>query len=303
MKRSLTLLLLTFYAVSASALSFDENKDRVAIRAMTGCYDVTFQSKETFAYSKDYQYYPAYSSGALEWIFVEEETDRKIVLQHLLITPVGIIKHWRQDWELGASEVFSFQGNNTWKRERVSGADVNEQWTQRVFQVDDSPRYECSAPWIHWGEKTYWECEAPTPLPRREFSVRSDYNILKRHNRHEIHAGKWIHDQDNIKINKTASTETKLAMEKTINSYYKTDDQKCESAVTWWNDHSAFWKATRDAWDKLRSRRNDLSLKSSVNGKNLWMTLFELDEEATRDGWSYQRTITTVELTIRQFLN
>lgn len=302
MKHLLFLLSTALFVANAQAAGFDENRDRAAIKSMTGCYDVTFKSKETFAYTRDYNYYPAYGSGALEWIFVEEETDSKIVLQHLLITPAGIVKHWRQDWILEGEELLTFQGDNSWKKVALATNEVKEQWTQQVFQVDDSPRYECSAPWIHWGKNQYWECEAPTPLPRREFSVRSDYNILQRGNRHQVYGDKWIHDQDNIKIKRAAGVDEKLAMEKTINTYIKTADQKCDSAVEWWKDHAPYWKVVRTVWDEVRASRTEMNFRSSVNGMNLWMTLFMLDDEATTGSWDAARIKTSVRAAIDSFL-
>ena len=37
------------------------------------------------------------------------------------------------------------------------------------------------------------------PLPRREFSVRNDYDLLKGHNRITITPQGWIHEEDNLK--------------------------------------------------------------------------------------------------------
>ena len=44
------------------------------------------------------------------------------------------------------------------------------------------------------------ESEADAPLPRREYTKRNDYNVLKRINRHEIKDFGWVHEQDNLKI-------------------------------------------------------------------------------------------------------
>lgn len=303
MKFILSLILLMGIAMSTMAANqFDQAADRAAIKSMTGCYDVTFRSKETFAYSRDYSYYPAYASGALEWIFVDEESADKIVLQHLLITPEGIVKHWRQDWVFEPTELLTFQGDNQWRKVALDPAKVTEQWSQQVYQVDDSPRYECSAPWVHWGEQKYWECEAPTPLPRREFSVRSDYNILQRQNRHQVSGASWVHDQDNIKIKRELGVDRKIAMEKTINTYLKTTEQKCSSAAQWWSEHAGFWRVVRTVWDEVRAGGDELNFRSSVNGMNLWMTLFVLDDEATRNTWSSAEIKKQARQTIENFL-
>ena len=133
---------------------------------MTGCYEITFQSSETFAFNKDYEFSDRYASGALEWIFVDSENEDMVNLQHLLITPYGIIKHWRQKWDYEANNTLDYRGFSNWNHEVIDNFEGN--WVQRVYQVDDSPRYECSAPWIHTDKHSYWECEANAPLPRRE---------------------------------------------------------------------------------------------------------------------------------------
>ena len=49
--------------------------------------------------------------------------------------------------------------------------DVKKQWTQKVYQVDDSPRYSGSATWVHVDGKRYWQNKTGAPLPRREYSL------------------------------------------------------------------------------------------------------------------------------------
>ena len=106
--------------------------------------------------------------------------------------------------------------------------DVKGQWTQKVYQVDDSPRYEGSASWIHRDGKSYWENTTPAPLPRREFSKRSDYNVTMRGNRHEITSDGWVHDQDNKKIQKEDDSQFVLAHEKGYSTYTKVPDSNAK---------------------------------------------------------------------------
>jgi len=274
----------TILSVNAG-LTIDLNKDKESIKAMTGCYEIVFQSSETFAYDRDYEHYPRYRSGALEWIFVDEEDDKKINLQHLLVIhgTNHIVKHWRQQWEYEAKNVLDFGGFSNWTNKKV--ADANGSWVQRVYQVDDSPRYECSAPWIHTSKKSYWECDANAPLPRREFSVRDDYNILMRGNRHELTPYGHVHDQNNIKISKSAEgVETKLAMEKSYNTYKKVDNARCMPAIKWWKKHNGFWHDAQDVWEEVLYSRNEIKLDFNKYGSKLWMKLFELDEKLHSTG-------------------
>ena len=143
-------------------------------------------------------------TGGLEWVQLVEDEKNKISLQHLLVVgPPGgqmVIKHWRQDWLYQNTDLYIYDKNDKWSFVDMDKKDVKGQWTQKVFQVDDSPRYEGTSSWVHVDGKSYWENTTPSPLPRREFSKRSDYNVTLRGNRHEVTNKGWVHDQDNKKI-------------------------------------------------------------------------------------------------------
>jgi hypothetical protein len=279
-------LALAATAVGANAgLTIDINKDRESIKAMTGCYEIVFQSAETFAYDRDYEHYPRYRSGALEWIFVDEEDDKKINLQHLLVIhgTNHIVKHWRQQWEYEATHALDYRGFSNWNHSKVE--DTKGTWVQRVYQVDDSPRYECSAPWIHTSKKSYWECEANAPLPRREFSVRDDYNVLVRGNRHELTPYGHVHDQNNVKVvMNEEGVQTKLAMEKSYNTYKKVEDSRCQPAIDWWKQRNGFWHDTQDVWEEVLYSKPSIKLDFNKYGSKLWMKLFQLDDKLHANG-------------------
>lgn len=90
-----------------------------------------------------------------------------------------IIKHWRQDWLYENTDLYSFDKGTSWKYKKLDKKAVKGQWTQKVYQVDDSPRYEGSSTWVHVDGKDYWANVADAPLPRREQTHRNDYNVLK----------------------------------------------------------------------------------------------------------------------------
>ena len=160
---------------------------------------------------------------------------------------------------------------------------VKGQWTQKVYQVDDSPRYEGSSSWIHVDGKNYWENTTDAPLPRREYTKRSDYNVTKRGNRHEIVEEGWIHDQDNDKIIRETNTkDVVIAQEKGINFYNKVEDSKCEAAVKWWEENKDFWSNVRSAWDEIYSKNKDLKLAEKVEGKRLYEVLFSMDIKTSK---------------------
>ena len=277
-------LILSFSCIMLCITNYSQskkNKDIESIKSMCGCFKIDFNFSETFVFSKDenYQKSKTYKSGGLEWGQLIVDDKNKISIQHLLI--VGskqfptIVKHWRQDWIYQNTNLYVYDKNDKWSFKSLEKNDVKGQWTQKVFQVDDSPRYEGSASWVHVDGKSYWENTTPAPLPRREFSKRSDYNVTLRGNRHEIIDEGWIHDQDNKKIQKDdAGNESVLAHEKGFSTYTKVPDAECKAAVDWWMKNSNKWKMVRDKWDLIYSNNKDLALKSVVDDKKLYSHLF-----------------------------
>ena len=275
------LTLITLITVLFATAQDKKQQDLTAIKDMCGCYEVTFNFTETFNYSSDSLYKPSATKvdKALEWAQLVTDEENKIQIQHLL--QVGnpaepmIIKHWRQDWLFENQDLYTFDANNKWVYEHKSKSDVAGQWTQKVYQVDDSPRYEGSSTWVHVDGKSYWENTTPAPLARREYTTRSDYNVLLRGNRQEITDYGWLHDQDNHKIIKEEGKEDiLLAKEKGYNTYVKVDDSRCKAAANWWKENTAKWELVRAKWDNVYARNKDLSLEEKVDNKVLYKHLF-----------------------------
>jgi hypothetical protein len=278
--KKLWILSLTLLAATGAMAQKKKKLDIDAIKAMCGCYDVVFDFGETFSPDKEYKLHDNYRSGGLELILPVAESENKIVLQHLLvINDSTIIKHWRQDWVYENTDFNVYDKNNTWKYISKSADAVKGQWTQKVFQVDDGPRYEGTATWVHVDGKHYWESKADSPLPRREFTKRSDYNVMVRGNRHEITAYGWVHDQDNDKVLRHENGDKLIAQEKGWNTYTKTDISKCAPAQKWWDGHHVFWADVRSVWDELFAAKTTLSIKGKVDDKVLFEKLFALEED------------------------
>ena len=287
MNKLLLSTLLLFISVSVNAQS-KKKKDQNAIKEMCGCFEVTFNFAETFNYSKDSTYRPSKTKvdKGLEWAGLVEDSNNKISIQHLL--QVGnpakpmIIKHWRQDWEYQNTDFYMYNGDNNWVFEQKDKKDVKKQWTQKVYQVDDSPRYEGSGSWVHVDGKSYWENTTTAPLPRREYTKRSDYNITLRGNRHEITNYGWVHDQDNSKIIREAGKEdVVLAKEKGYNTYVRVADSKCKAAADWWQKNNTKWQLVRNKWNEVYGRNTNLSLETKVEFKELYKHLFS--DEITKE--------------------
>ncbi len=257
-----------------------KSQDQKAIKDMCGCYEVTFNFAETFEYSNDSTYKASKTKieKGLEWVQLVEDTDNKIVMQHLLI--VGkpdspyIVKHWRQDWEFENTNLYEYNHDNQWTYVSLPKNQVKGQWTQKVFQVDDSPRYEGSATWVHVDGRSYWENTTPAPLPRREYTVRSDYNVTVRTNRQEITKDGWIHDQDNDKvIRENGKDDILLAKEKGYNTYEKVDADRCKAAQDYWTKNEKKWALVRNKWNEVFARNKNLNLEEKVDNKDLFKYL------------------------------
>ena len=260
-----------------------KTEDVAAIKGQCGCQDVNFLYAETFAPEKTYTFKDRYTAKGTELVFVDEEaggpTSRptKIVIQHLLVVgDTMVVKHWREDWEFQNTSLLKFDQNASWKRVKLTPDQVKGQWTQKVFEVDDSPRYQGSATWIHADGRTYWESTVDAPLPRREYTKRTDYNVMRRTNHHEIRPDGYTHEQDNDKIIRSEAGDQLLASEKGLNTYRRTDEAKCKAAKDWWAKNRSYWADVRTVWGEVLANRDAVAIKGQVKGQVLGRELDEL---------------------------
>lgn len=285
--KKIKLLLVGIFIINSMNINAQDKKDQRAIKSMCGCYEVTFNFTETFKVSKDEQYKPSPTKTdyGLEWVELVEDKPSKIILQHLLIVgDTTIVKHWRQDWSYENTDFYQFYKDKTWKYVSLPKSEVKGQWTQKVYQVDDSPRYEGTATWIHIDGNSYWKNTTDAPLPRREHTIRNDYNVLKRRNIHEITKEGWIHEQDNEKIARDEKGKDKtLAFEKGMDYYKKVDDSKCVAAQNYWKKNKALWLNVRNKWQSVFDLKKDLNLETTVNKQPLFAHLFDLKSTASKE--------------------
>ncbi|NEQ54530.1 MAG: hypothetical protein F6K11_31095 [Leptolyngbya sp. SIO3F4] len=299
------LLIVTLCLVHSSLFAQKSKKEDIAaIKSMCGCFDVDFNFAETFAQAKDYEFHDNYTSGGLEYVFPVEESKDKIVLQHLLIVGDSmIIKHWRQDWIFENTAIYAFHKENTWNYQTLSGEAVKGQWTQKVYQVDDSPRYEASGSWIHADGKHYWEAVADAPLPRREFSKRKDYNIMTRKNRQEITEYGWVHEQDNKKVIREAGKDTWLASEKGWNTYTKTDASRCQIAADWWGENKLFWADVRAVWDEVFAQKKEIKINMRLDGKVMFQRIFALQDKLDKKDFNTEKSKAAIREVLKMHLD
>lgn len=258
--------------------------DRQAIRSMAGCYTVTFNFAETFASTPEYAYRDRYFESAKEYAFIIEETENKISIQHILYaTDTALIKHWRQDWVYENRDVLTFVRNHEWKKAHLPAEAVAGTWTQRVYQVDDTPRYEGYGTWVHVDGRHFWQSVAEAPIPRRDSQVRADYNLLKRGSHVEVFEdGSWVIDQDNEKVIRDADgVDTILCQEKGIERFTPNpfDPHK---AIEFWNARKAFWGDVRAAWEDVIDRSEHIKVREH---KKLYQAQFRLAERFANENY------------------
>ena len=278
-KLNINNFLIIILLVSPIILNAQKKQDIEAIKEMCGCFEIDFKFSETFQYSNDSNYSKSknYNAKALEYAMLIKDEKDHISIQHLLVMGDYVIKHWRQDWIYQNKDFLKYDGNTNWKYMSKTKKDVKGQWTQKVFQVDDSPRYEGSATWVHVDGKSYWENTSYAPLPRREYTKRNDYNIMIRGNRHEITKSGWLHDQDNFKLVKDLKSDSEviIASEKGLNRYTKVDESKCNEAIKWWDKNNEKWSFILNKWNSIYSKKNDISITQTVENKALFSFLFD----------------------------
>ncbi len=279
----LILFVLTAKAQQPAATSYQ--KDKESIKALCGCFEVEFKYKETFGYPKDYKLKDPYFNSALEWVSYEEQPDSSIKMQHILIIDdQTIIKHWREDWSYQNNIIYKYDKDYHWNRITLNPSTVKGTWTQKVFEVDDRPQYEGVATFSYFDGNTLWQSKVDAPLPRREYSKRSDYNVLNRYNRLYITDTGYLHEQDNQKIARHDNTaDTLVAEEKGYNSYKKVADSKCKAGIEWWEKNKVFWYDVRSVWNELLPAQNDLKVNRVVEDKTLHEKLFTLNIELLKE--------------------
>ncbi len=259
-------------------------QEQQAIQQLCGCFEVSFKYAETFSKDTGYQHAKPYYAKGLEWVVAEENTDRKMVLQHLLVVQDSmIVKHWREDWEYEKKEWWAFDKEATWKKKLMPTDQVRGTWVQTVWEVDDAPRYQGVSKWISNNGQYYWENRADAPLPRREYTKRNDYNVMQRGNRIIVSNEEWIHEQDNKKLlRKTGEADVLIAEEKGYNIYTRTDDAKCKAAKDWWAQHRGFWNAVRRQWDAALVEKQTIQLVPRVGTQSLDRSLSQIEKLALK---------------------
>lgn len=255
--------------------------DRAAILAMAGEYRVTFAFDETVVLARDYVRGQPKRTAGWELVLVVTDEPGRIVLQHILQAQAGhVTKHWRQEWRWEARERFEFTGVQTWHVRPLDTRATAGAWTQSVFEVSDAPRYSGTGRWNHrYGVSTWTSDRTWRPLPRREYTKRSDYNALNVENRHTIVPGGWTHEQDNTKTVREADGSVRtLVREFAFNDYVRTKDVDFTLAREYWRKTADYWARVRDEWQARMAAAGGLSLDTPIDGMPIIDATFDQAE-------------------------
>ena len=245
--------------------------DRKVIDKFCGCFDVEFKYAETFAPDGDYKFHERDETPPVaELSLAIEQTDKKVVIQHLLMVSDSIVvKHWREDWTYENPVIWKYTGDRTWVKETLKPEQVKGKWTQTIWEVSDEPRYQGFSQFINIDNKIIWQSTTDAPLPRREYTVRNDYNILKRTNRMNITDSGYLHEQDNVKIIRKNGKDEILVEEKGLNSYKRIDSKVCSPALKYWEKNKGYWEKVRSAWEQQINSSTVIKLQHKVDGRML----------------------------------
>lgn len=281
--------------------SAKKQKDRMAILALTGEYEVHFEFMETLFFAKPLEIdNRPYYSWATEYIFPIANEEDFISLQHILVMrhldekgnesePI-VVKHWRQDWQYQDPVILEYKGNKngpkTWKKRRYTDRRVSGSWSQTVYQVDDSLRYKTYGRWEHQNNSSRWTSyRVNRPLARREFSIRDDYHMLSGIHMLTVTDSGWYHEQYNEKLKVTDNEEkrTLVAKEIGLNQYRQIEGFDFTAGRNYWERTKDYWREVRKVWNELINESNTIQLKDQFKDKRLHEIHFEFAERLMKD--------------------
>lgn len=268
-----------------------KKKDRLAILAMYGPYRASFEFLETFGLKGGYTLRKPYRSWGTEYIYILNNTENLISLQHIMVMyfendgkiegPL-VMKHWRQDWAYQKPKAFFYRASGRFSNQslgRVSGS-----WVQSVYHVDDSPRYSNVGRWSHQPGVSTFDAEASyRPLPRRELTVRKDYNSLLGKNIISVIAQGWVHEQHNLKVNYNKKVSRVIAKENGFNRYQRVKDFDFKEGDRFFEKTEAFWALVRSYWSRKIEEKKSFALKRKVYDKLMFEGLFQYADDLYRN--------------------
>ena len=277
-------------SLQATGLTAQE-RDRRAILAMAGTFRVSFDFLDIDVFGAAGPLRAPYQSWGTEKVYVDANEPGFVSLVHILEMRVldakgvasapMVTKHWRQDWRWQPAEIVEYQGGDRWQRRALGEADRRDAWVQTVYQVDESPRYASLGRWQHNASFSTWiSADTWRPLPRREWTVRKDYQLLTGTNRHTVGPTGWTQEENNLKTvfdarGQIDAARPFVAREYGVARYERLQGADFALADRYYERTRPFWNQVRAAWSDAFARQATLSLRGQVDQLGLFMPLFE----------------------------
>ena len=109
-------------------------------------------------------------------------------------------------------------------------------------------------------------------MPRREFSVRKDYQVLVGTNRHTITPLGWVQEENNQKL--VLADKRVLAREYGVARYERIRDFDFDPARRYFEATEPFWSEVRAAWRELADGRGRFTLRAQPDQGSLFVPFF-----------------------------
>lgn len=270
-------------------------RDRRAILAMAGDFQVTFDFLEIESFQPGTARDRPYQSWGTERVYVDADTGNYISLVHILdmrilqedgsLSEPIVTKHWRQSWQYEPRDIVEYKGQNRWERRKLSNTERAGQWSQTVYQVDESPRYASIGCWNHTSSFSSWiSGDTWRPLPRREWSVRKDYQVLEGTNRHTITATGWMQEENNLKLvlgpnGQADPAQPYRAREYGVARYSRMKGGDFEAAQQYYQRTRSFWASVLTSWHEIFQSHTVVTLRAQVDQAGLFHKLFEYADQ------------------------
>jgi len=296
-----------------------KEKDRRAILAMAGEYRTSFEFLETVGYTPEFARSRPYQSWGTETIFVLDDSQDFISLQHLMVMFAQgengelmgpfVQKHWRQDWQYEKPSIMEYAGHESWIHRTLAPDELTGTWAQSVYQVDDSPRYEAIGRWEHYPNFSTWLSETTwRPLPRRESTVRDDYQVLEGTNRHTIVPSGWVQEEENYKVvldteGQRAGAAPYLSKELGVNRYERLKDFDFSAGDAYWERTAPYWADVRAVWNDIFAGGPTVAVREEADGIPLFAVLFEQAEVLTEANYDSSATRATLRELLRAYVD
>lgn len=257
---------------------------------MAGSYRVTFDFLEVASFAGDGARPRPYQSWGTEKVFVDRDEPGFVSLVHILEMRVMgadgqpsepmVTRHWRQDWRYEPEFLLEYRDGLTWTSRQLASTERSRRWSQTVYQVDESPRYGALGRWEHNGSFSTWiSNETERPLPRREWSVRKDYQVLVGTNRHTVGPLGWLQEENNLKRAAADAALPFVGREYGVARYERLKDADFAGADAYYAATREFWQWVLATWQEMLAAQGTITLKANSDQSGAYAALFEMAEE------------------------